>query len=91
MDRAPRQYRRRCGTTYFQGHLRRNSPPIRVAGEAGASSAGGTLLLRYSTVNGGAREIRPLAFSRVAIRPKMPARKNFITTMTSVAKSSMWA
>ena len=45
----------------------------------------------YSTVNGGAREISPFAFNRSAIRPKMPERKNFITTMTSVAKSSMWA
>ena len=45
----------------------------------------------YSTVNGGAREISPRAFSRAATRPKMPARKNFITTITRVANSSMCA
>ena len=47
--------------------------------------------LPYSTVNGGAFAISPRAFSRAAIRPKMPARKNFITTITRVANSSMCA
>ena len=45
------------------------------------------LVFCYSTVNGGARDISPRAFNRSAIRPKMPARKNFITTMTRVANS----
>ena len=47
--------------------------------------------LPYSTVNGGAFAISPRAFNRAAIRPKMPARKNFITTITRVANSSMCA
>ena len=47
------------------------------------------LVFGYSTVNGGARDISPRAFSRSAIRPNIPARKNFITTMTRVANSSV--
>ena len=45
----------------------------------------------YSTVSGGAFAISPFAFSFPAIRPKMPARKNFIATITRVANSSMCA
>ena len=48
-----------------------------------------SLVFPYSTVNGGARDISPLAFSRSALWPKIPARKNFITTMTKVAKIPM--
>ena len=65
--------------------LRTNRPePIDYESERAAR-------IPYSTVNGGARDISPFAFSRAAMRPKMPARKNFITTITRVANKSMCA
>ena len=67
--------------------------PICVAGVVEPSATDGPLLFVFphSTVNGGARDIRPRALSRFEISPKMPARKNFITTITRVANSSMCA
>ena len=73
------------------GYRTLNVDKLPAAGYGPTSSSCAIIRAPYSTVNGGARDIRPLDFSLVAIRPKIPARKNFITTMTRVANSSMCA